>query len=64
MQAQEQGTQPLYLRRYIIDDVDHMDVHASVKDLKENPQQCASVSLHQCLQVGKKTVRFGLGPLS
>ncbi|XP_047490078.1 ubiquitin carboxyl-terminal hydrolase 31-like [Penaeus chinensis] len=47
--------------KYIIDDVDHMDVHASVKDLKENPQQCASVSLHQCLQLHTSAEKLGCG---
>nr|XP_045594120.1 ubiquitin carboxyl-terminal hydrolase 31-like isoform X1 [Procambarus clarkii] len=47
--------------KYIIDDVDHVDVHSSVKDLKENPQQCASVSLHQCLQLHTSAEKLGCG---
>ncbi|XP_071513208.1 uncharacterized protein [Panulirus ornatus] len=47
--------------KYIVDDVDHVDVHSSVKDLKENPQQCASVSLHQCLQLHTSAEKLGCG---
>ncbi|XP_042217507.1 ubiquitin carboxyl-terminal hydrolase 31-like isoform X2 [Homarus americanus] len=47
--------------KYIIDDVDHVDVHSSVKDLKENPQHCASVSLHQCLQLHTSAEKLGCG---
>ncbi|XP_050685922.1 ubiquitin carboxyl-terminal hydrolase 31-like isoform X1 [Eriocheir sinensis] len=47
--------------KYIVDDVDHVDEHFSVKELKENPQQCASVSLHQCLQLHTSAEKLGCG---
>ncbi|XP_063842463.1 ubiquitin carboxyl-terminal hydrolase 31-like isoform X2 [Scylla paramamosain] len=47
--------------KYIVDDVDHVDEHFSVKELKENPLQCASVSLHQCLQLHTSAEKLGCG---
>ncbi|CAL4093575.1 unnamed protein product, partial [Meganyctiphanes norvegica] len=47
--------------KYIVDDVDHVDVHSSVKELKENPDQCASVDLKECLQLHTSAEKLGCG---
>lgn len=41
----------LFILRYIIDDVDHIDEHSSVDELKKKPPECAPVTLSDCLQV-------------
>lgn len=47
--------------KYIVDDVDHVEEHSSVKELKENPLQGATVSLHQCLQLHTSAEKLGCG---
>ncbi|KAB7499585.1 Ubiquitin carboxyl-terminal hydrolase 43 [Armadillidium nasatum] len=37
--------------KYIIDDVDHIDEHSSVDELKKKPPECAPVTLSDCLQL-------------
>ena len=38
--------------RYIVDDVDHVEQHSSVQELKASPQQPPPTTLADCLKVG------------